>query len=56
MDTGYTYTTQNLALLIVRDRGEDIQDGGVGPALVNLEIKEISSGDITVVSVTAHTL
>ena len=24
VDTGYTYTTQNLTLLIVRDRGEDI--------------------------------
>ena len=50
------YPAESPALLIVRDRGEDIQDGGVGPALVNLENKEISSGDITVVSVTAHTL
>ena len=52
----YHYQAESPALLIVRDRGEDIQDGGVGPALVNLENKEISSGDITVVSVTAHTL
>ena len=52
----YHYPAESPALLIVRDRGEDIQDGGVGPALVNLENKEISSGDITVVSVTAHTL
>ena len=50
------YPAENPALLIVRDRGEDIQHGGVGPALVNLENKEASSGDITVVSVTAHTL
>ena len=34
------YPAENLALLIVRDRGEDIQHGGVGPALVNLESKE----------------
>ena len=52
----YNYPAESLTLLIVRDRGEDIQHGGVGPALVNLENKEISSGDITVVSVTAQTL
>ena len=34
------YPAEDLALLIVRDRGEDIQHGGVGPALVNLESKE----------------
>ena len=50
------YPAEDLALLIVRDRGEDIQHGGVGPALVNLENKEISSEDIMVVSLTAHTL
>ena len=52
----YHYQAESPALFIVRDRGKDIQQGGVGPALVNLENKEISSGDITVVSVTAHTL
>ena len=34
------YPAENPALLIVRDRGEDIQHGGVGPALINLEGKE----------------
>ena len=34
------YPAEDLTLLIVRDRGEDIQHGGVGPALVNLESKE----------------
>ena len=34
------YPAEDLALLIVRDRGEDIQHGGVGPALVNLESKD----------------
>ena len=53
----YHYPAESPALLIVRDRGEDIQHGGVGPALVNLENKEISSKDIImVVSLTAHTL
>ena len=52
----YHYPAESPALLIVRDRGEDIQHGGVGPALVNLENKEISSEDIMVVSLTAHTL
>ena len=51
-----THTAENLAFFIVRNGRQDIQYGGVGPALVNLENKEISSGDITVVSVTAHTL
>ena len=40
------YHAESLALFIVRDRSEDIQDGGVCPALVNLENKEISSVDI----------
>ena len=43
------YPAESPALLIVRDKGEDIQQGGVGPALVNLENKEISSEDIMVV-------
>ena len=34
------YPAEDLALLIVRDRGEDIQHGGVGPALINLESKD----------------
>ena len=34
------YLAEDLTLLIVRDRGEDIQHGGVGPALVNLENKD----------------
>ena len=50
------YLAENPTLFIVRDRGEDIQHGGVGPALVNLENKEISREDILVVSLTAHTL
>ena len=50
------YPAESPALFIVRDRGEDIQKGGVGPALVNLENKEMSSEDIMVVSLTAHTL
>ena len=40
------YPTESPALFIVRDRSEDIQQGGVGPALVNLENKEISSENI----------
>ena len=39
----YNYPAENPALFIVRDRSEDIQHGGVSPALVNLENKEISS-------------
>ena len=34
------YHAQSLALFIVRDRSEDIQHGGVGPALVKLEKRE----------------
>ena len=50
----YHYPAEIPTLLIVRDRGEDIQQGGVGPALVNLDKKEISSEDImAVVSLTA---
>ena len=41
-----THTTESPALFIVGDRSEDIQQGGVGPALVNLENKEIESEDI----------
>ena len=37
----YRYSTENLTLLIIGDRSEDIQHGGVSPALVNLENKEI---------------
>ena len=48
----YHYPAESPALLIVRDRGEDIQDGGVGPALVNLENKEISSVDIITILLT----
>ena len=33
------YPAENLTLLIVRDRGEDIQHGGVTPALINLQDK-----------------
>ena len=50
------YPAENPALFIVRDRSEDIQDGGVSPALVNLENKEISSVDIIMLPLTAHTL
>ena len=50
------YHAQSLTLFIVRDRSEDIQDGGVSPALVNLENKEISSVDIIMLPLTAHTL
>ena len=39
----YNYPAESPALFIVRDRSEDIQHGGVSPALVNLENKEISS-------------
>ena len=39
----YHYQAESPALFIVRDSSEDIQHGGVGPALVNLENKEISS-------------
>ena len=35
------YPAESLTLLIVGDRSEDIQHGGVSPALVNLENKEI---------------
>ena len=42
-----THTTESPALFIVGDRSEDIQQGGVSPALVNLENKEIWSEDIT---------
>ena len=52
----YNYPAESLALFIVRDRSEDIQDGGVSPALVNLENKEISSVDIIMLPLTAHTL
>ena len=45
----YNYPAENPALFIVRDRSEDIQHGGVSPALVNLENKEISSVDIITV-------
>ena len=38
--------TESLALLIILDRRQDIQDGGVNPALINLENKELTSGDI----------
>ena len=41
------YPAESLTLLIVGDRSEDIQHGGVSPALVNLENKEIWSEDIT---------
>ena len=34
------YPAEDLTLFIGRDRGEDIQHGGVGPALVNLESKD----------------
>ena len=37
------YPAESLTLLIVGDRSEDIQHGGVSPALVNLENKEIES-------------
>ena len=36
-----THTTESPALFIVGDRSDDIQQGGVSPALVNLENKEI---------------
>ena len=52
----YNYPAESLTLFIVRDRSEDIQDGGVSPALVNLENKEISSVDIMILPLTAHTL
>ena len=42
----FHYLAESLTLLIVRDSSEDIQQGGVSPALVNLENKEISSVDI----------
>ena len=51
-----THTAESPALFIVRDRSEDIQDGGVSPALVNLENKEISSVDIIMLPLSAHTL
>ena len=35
------YPTESLTLLIVGDRSEETQHGGVSPALVNLENKEI---------------
>ena len=35
------YPAESLTLLIVGDRSEDIQQGGVSPALVNLENKEM---------------
>ena len=35
------YPAENLTLLIVGDRSEETQHGGVSPALVNLENKEI---------------
>ena len=52
----HNYPAENLTLFIVRDRSEDIQHGGVSPALVNLENKEISSVDIIMLPLTAHTL
>ena len=52
----HNYPAESLTLFIVRDRSEDIQDGGVSPALVNLENKEISSVDIMILPLTAHTL
>ena len=44
----YNYPAESPALFIVRDRGEDIQQCGIAPGLVNLENKEISSVDIMV--------
>ena len=41
-----THTTESLALFIVGDRSEGTKQGGVSPALVNLENKEIDSEDI----------
>ena len=41
-----THTTESPALFIVGDRRQVIQQGGVSPALVNLENKEIESEDI----------
>ena len=38
------YPAENLTLFIVGDRSEDIQHGGVSPALVNLENKETCPG------------
>ena len=35
------YPAESLTLLIVGDRSEETQHGGVSPALVNLENKEI---------------
>ena len=52
----YNYPAESPALFIVRDRSEDIQHGGVSPALVNLENKEISSVDIIMLPLTAYTL
>ena len=37
----YHHPAESLTLLMVGDRSEDIQQGGVSPALVNLENKEI---------------
>ena len=50
----YHYPADNLALFRVRDRGEDIQQCGVGPALVNLENIEISSEAIMMMPLTAQ--
>ena len=37
----HTHTTESLTLFIVGDKIENIQHGGVGPALVNLDNEEI---------------
>ena len=34
----FGYLTQNLALLVVEDRVDNVEDGGVAPALVNLHV------------------
>ena len=36
LDVGYL--TQNLTLLVVEDRMDNVEDGGVAPALVNLHV------------------
>ena len=34
----FGYLTQNLALLVVEDRMDNVEDGGVAPALVDLHV------------------
>ena len=36
LDVGYL--TQNLTLLVVEDRMDNVEDGGVAPAVVNLHV------------------